>query len=571
MEPKFEFVGTTNSTQYNVKDKTKNNRVFHIKKIYPDGKETYCEYTTNRVNMNTVCLRCTNRKCKSTLTIETSQPTTVARIQVTPSGKNRRIFDFHESADLSDDTKYGNPHHNHVNTANCRFRDSNNECRATKHTITDSDGNLTCETDFPRNFSREYHEKIKDLVPQNPFTPNDQFLTNFNTTNKYEGNNVPAGFLFHRGVTKIDAKITVDNQKRIVRKEMMPDLSLDNLTPDMYWFAYAKSFKETCHEPLMYVYEDFIIFALPSELPRLVNSHWLLDGTFKHCNGLNNFQQTYIISLKYETPDDRVFIYPVVMILMRNKSENSYTSIFKELSKINRFYNPHSEDIYPSATSCDFEMAILKTLDTLFPNSVRRKCYFHWKQIINRMTQDVFGKAVNSDQCKYVRKILHSIPVLPVHLPTVKSALLSHLEFLVEFISPSHRVAYRAMIIDVEKRYLSSSHRFSFTGGEHYHAILHGDTDCTSSSCESLNAKFNKTVNTGFKSLVTVVESIKNFKKSYWETKLERMSQNKMRKRPSEFISRKNRLVELFQEFDAKPNRQKALDLVPFILDISSL
>ena len=264
-------------------------------------------------------------------------------------------------------------------------------------------------------------------------------------------------------------------------------------------------------------------------------------------------------------------IYPVVMILMRNKSENSYTSIFKELSKINRFYNPHSEDIYPSATSCDFEMAILKTLDTLFPNSVRRKCYFHWKQIINRMTQNVFGKAVNSDQCKYVRKILHSIPVLPVHLPTVKSALVSHLEFLVELISPSHRVAYRAMIIDVEKRYLSSSHRFSFTGAEHYHAILHGDTDCTSSSCESLNAKFNKTVNTGFKSLVTVVESIKNFKKSYWETKLERMSQNKMRKRPAEFISRKNRLVEFFQEFHAKPNRQKALDLIPFILDISSL
>ena len=68
-----------------------------------------------------------------------------------------------------------------------------------------------------------------------------------------------------------------------------------------------------------------------------------------------------------------------------------------------------------------------------------------------------------------------------------------------------------------------------------------------------------------------MVESIKNFKKSYWETKLERMSQNKMRKRPAEFISRKNRLVEFFQEFHAKPNRQKALDLIPFILDISSL
>ena len=227
--------------------------------------------------------------------------------------------------------------------------------------------------------------------------------------------------------------------------------------------------------------------------------------------------------------------------------------------------------VTPAGTSCDFESAILKTLDILYPNSVRRKCLFHWKQIVNRMTQNVFGKSVHSDHCKYVRKILHSIPVLPLHLPTVKSALVSHLEFLVDFISPSHRVAYRAMITDIEKRYLSTSHRFSFTGAEHYHAILDGDTDCTSSSCESLNAKFNKTVNTGFKSLVTVAESIKDFKKCYWETKLERMGQNKMRKRHPEFIRRKNRQVELFQEFHAKPNRQKALDLIPFILDISTL
>ena len=68
---------------------------------------------------------------------------------------------------------------------------------------------------------------------------------------------------------------------------------------------------------------------------------------------------------------------------------------------------------------------------------------------------------------------------------------------------------------------------------------------------------------------MTVVESIKNFKKSYWQTKLERMIQNKKLKRPSEFKSHKNRLVESFQEFHAKPNYQKALDLIPFILDIS--
>ncbi len=93
-------------------------------------------------------MSCTNRKCKGTLIIETSQPTIVARIQVTPVGKNRRIFDFaesldSESVDLTDDSKYANPHHYHTNTETCRFRDSHNECRATKHTITDTDGNLT--------------------------------------------------------------------------------------------------------------------------------------------------------------------------------------------------------------------------------------------------------------------------------------------------------------------------------------------------------------------------------------------------------------------------------------------
>ena len=219
MEPKFEFVGSTDSGRYNVKTQAKNNRIFHIKKTYPDGRETYCEYTTNRVNVNSICLRCTNRKCKGTLILETSQPTHVARRQVLASGKERNIYDFTESADLSDDTKYGNPHHKHVNTANCRFRDGNNECKATKHHFTARDDDHKCETDFPRNFSRDYHKKCKDIVSQNPFTPNDRLLTNFNTTEMYEGTDVPAGFLYYH----INAvKVTVGQKNEVLSEKKMP-------------------------------------------------------------------------------------------------------------------------------------------------------------------------------------------------------------------------------------------------------------------------------------------------------------------------------------------------------------
>ena len=68
-----------------------------------------------------------------------------------------------------------------------------------------------------------------------------------------------------------------------------------------------------------------------------------------------------------------------------------------------------------------------------------------------------------------------------------------------------------------------------------------------------------------------MAESIKDFKKNYYENKLERMSENKMRQRPPDFVRRKNQQVELFREFESKSNREKALDLIPFILDISSL
>ena len=71
--------------------------------------------------------------------------------------------------------------------------------------------------------------------------------------------------------------------------------------------------------------------------------------------------------------------------------------------------------------------------------------------------------------------------------------------------------------------------------------------------------------------MVTVAESIKDFKKNYWENKLERMGENKMRQRPAEFVRRKNRQVELFREFESKSNREKALNLISSILDISTL
>ena len=133
MEPEFELVKTTDSTKIAKKCKNTNDRVFHIKKRLSNGEELYSEYTTNKVNSTSVSIRCTNRKCNSTLNIECSHSIEVVRVHIETNGKTRNVFGFSESVDLSNDSLWGIVYHKHSRGIKCQRRDQNLECDNTKH------------------------------------------------------------------------------------------------------------------------------------------------------------------------------------------------------------------------------------------------------------------------------------------------------------------------------------------------------------------------------------------------------------------------------------------------------
>ena len=117
MDPVYQFIETTNSTRFTKVKGDKNvfnTRVFVIKKTLHDGTVRYAEYTTAKVNSTSVALRCVNRKCHSSLAIESAHDIIVERVHVERNGKRRNIYNFSTEADLTDDSLYANPNHSHT-------------------------------------------------------------------------------------------------------------------------------------------------------------------------------------------------------------------------------------------------------------------------------------------------------------------------------------------------------------------------------------------------------------------------------------------------------------------------
>ena len=191
---------------------------------------------------------------------------------------------------------------------------------------------------------------------------------------------------------------------------------------------------------------------------------------------------------------------------------------------------------------------------------------------MNRLLQQIFGKQLHKlPIVKYLRKILGVYVILPLHVPQVRFAVIEHLEFIAENLSRDQKLKLEKHIQWIQRSYFNENHLYSHMNSEHFEAILEESTDCSSSSAESINSKFNSTFSNGKKSLQSVLYSIHQFKKDNYELKMERLSENKLRPRPPSFLERKRKLVELCNNFNLLHPDIQGRDLVPFMIDIMYL
>lgn len=127
-----------------------------------------------------------------------------------------------------------------------------------------------------------------------------------------------------------------------------------------------------------------LIFSTENNLDLLSESDvWMADGTFKSVPPL--FSQLYTIHACKGNAT-----YPLIYILMTDKTKESY-------SKILKFLKTKKPNLNPSILIIDFENAFYSTFKEEFPRSEIRGCFFHFTQCVWRKIQ------TNGLQTKYAQ------------------------------------------------------------------------------------------------------------------------------------------------------------------------
>jgi len=150
--------------------------------------------------------------------------------------------------------------------------------------------------------------------------------------------------------------------------------------------------------------ERIIVFATDDNLRNLGASTVVIgDGTFY--SSPKQFSQVYTL---HGCVDGSVF--PLVFALLPNKREETYTrflTLLKEASSQKGIL------IAPETVLLDFENASWNAVETVFPGSTLRGCFFHYCQCIWRNVQRC-GLAVRYTEDENLKRLVRRASVLPL-------------------------------------------------------------------------------------------------------------------------------------------------------------
>ena len=120
--------------------------------------------------------------------------------------------------------------------------------------------------------------------------------------------------------------------------------------------------------------ESVILMNNPMMMKLHSEQQWFIDGTFKVAP--MGFKQ--ILNVLVYLPKHGIF-YPGAHILMTNKTQISYSTVFSCLKSIGSSINCKLE---PGLIMTDFELALRNALKEVFPKASLSGCYFHFSKAL---------------------------------------------------------------------------------------------------------------------------------------------------------------------------------------------
>ena len=166
--------------------------------------------------------------------------------------------------------------------------------------------------------------------------------------------------------------------------------------------------------------ERIVGFGNPYLFYYMTNAeHLFIDATFSVAP--KPFYQCLVVMIFEETL--QIYI-PILYILMTNKSQKMYRNALEWVFKLS------SRRIKPRTVTCDFELALINAVQSVFPYTKINGCLFHWKQAIRRklLSLKLTNEKEIVERCMHVNSmdILTVIPVNEIEkkgIPFVKDNL----------------------------------------------------------------------------------------------------------------------------------------------------
>ena len=104
-------------------------------------------------------------------------------------------------------------------------------------------------------------------------------------------------------------------------------------------------------------------------------------------------------------------LFPMVYFLLPNKTRETYNNAFLLLKEVSQNYG------FTLMPACDYELALVQSVQISFPSCDFKGCYYHFAQAIWRKVQNLGLASAcrhsQSEDNKFFRKVI-SLPFVPV-------------------------------------------------------------------------------------------------------------------------------------------------------------
>lgn len=299
-------------------------------------------------------------------------------------------------------------------------------------------------------------------------------------------------------VVELPSSMSIKKNIQRIRRARNPQL----LTPSsLNEMIIPEPFTKTLRDEQFLLYDSnsrtnrFLVFSTMENLRRLSTCRiWLGDGTFSSVPSV--FQQLYTIhgGLVRDSEGNEEMSFksvPLVYVLTPSKRTSVYRKILKCLIEKTDGY------LEPEVFVSDYESALIKAVQEVFPDVSMQGCHFHFSQCIVRAIGDVHQKSrynTNEEYAHHVKMLIALAYVPPAHVVRAYNALIAcdyyrdNAEYFTDLLE-----YFKSTWIGIERRNGTVSAKFPIELWNCYYAVVNDDPR-TNNNMEGWHNNFHQRV-----------------------------------------------------------------------------